>query len=188
MPEPHSDKKDARTPHPSDVDMDGVYRELHAIAARCFEGQGPGHTLQPTALAHEAFLRLMRSGGAENLVGAKLLRMAAAAMRSVLVDHARRRQSKKRQASGHRVALDEIALDPDDYDRDILTIDRALDRLAKIEPQWRLVVELRFFGGCSEPEIAQLLGSSTRTVQRQWRMAKAWLYNELDKEAAPDGS
>ena len=188
MPEPHANKKDARTPRASDAEVDGVYRELRALAARHFQGQSPGHTLQPTALAHEAFLRLMRSGGADNLVGANLLRMAAAAMRSVLVDHARRRQSKKRQASGHRVTLDEIALDPDDYDRDILTIDRALDRLAKIEPQWRLVVELRFFGGCSEPEIAQLLDLSTRTVQRHWRMAKAWLRNELDKEAAPDGS
>ena len=94
----------------------------------------------------------MRSRGAENLVGGDLLRMAAAAMRSVLVDHARRRQTKKRQLVGHRVTLDDVAIDPDDYDRDILAVDRALAQLSKIEPQWRMVVELRFFGGCSESE------------------------------------
>ena len=165
-----------------------VYDELRGLAARYLRRQRPDHTLQPTALVHEAFMRLIQHRQPGGIGGADLMRLAARAMRTVLVDHARRKTARKRKAEGGRVPLDE-AFDPSleiAPARELIAIDKALDRLAELEPQWRLIIELRFFAGCSEDEIAGLLQISPRTVQRQWRMAKAWLRHEITEEKPDD--
>lgn len=167
--------------------MEGLYGELRTLAARQLNRQRPDHTLQPTALVHEAFMRLMRHDKDRQLSGVDLLRLAARAMRSVLVDHARRKTAVKRKGSGGRVALESVTPLEAAPAADILAVDVALEKLGELEPQWRLIVELRFFGGCTEEEIAELLHLSSRTVQRQWRMARAWLRNEI-REGELDGS
>lgn len=156
------------------------------MAARFLTRQRPDHTLQPTALVHEAFVRLIKVDSSTTIQGADLVRLATKAMRSVLVDHARAKSARKRSAEGGRVPLESVADAYTDYEVDLLAVDEALERLSRLEPQWRLIVELRFFGGCREEEIAALLGLTTRTVQRQWRMAKAWLRTEI-KGACGDG-
>lgn len=171
---------------PGEGAIPAVYDELRHMAANYLHRQRPDHTLQPTALVHEAFMRLVQQNK-KDVTGSDLVRMAARAMRSVLVDHARQKAAKKRSATGDRLPLDAAEGTDAEPDVDVLAVDEALVRLAELEPQWRLIVELRFFGGCNEEEIATLLEMTTRTVQRQWRMAKAWLRNELKREKA-DGS
>ena len=108
--------------------------------------------------------------------GKDLVRLAASAMRSVLVDHARRRSANKRSAAGHRVELDGGPSFDVAPGVDLVALDDALNRLAQFEPQWRIIIELRFFGGCTEGETAELLSINIRTVQRQWRMLMDWRY------------
>lgn len=162
-----------------------VYTELHQIARRHMVGEHPDHTLQPTALVHEAFLRLV--GGAtisfENR--SHLLRATSQAMRHVLVDHARARNAAKR-GSGLLVTLDDGVGEAGQVEPaiDMLVLDDALTRLAAAEPRWAQVVELRFFGGLEVPEVAEALGVSTATVKRDWRFAKAWLARELGTPGA----
>ncbi len=167
-------------------EIPAVYDELRTMAANYLHRQRPDHTLQPTALVHEAFMRLVQQSKSNDVTGSDLVRMAARAMRSVLVDHARLKAAKKRSATGDRLPLDAAEGVDGEPEVDVLAVDEALVRLADLEPQWRLIVELRFFGGCSEDEIAGLLDLTTRTVQRQWRMAKAWLRSELNR-GQPDG-
>jgi len=152
-----------------------VYADLRAVAEREMRREARGHTLQPTALVHEAYLRL---GGAAGSAGDRthFLAIAARAMRQVLVDHARRRDAAKRGGGVPPVTLtDGIGADPLDAD-EILALDRALELL---DPRQRQVVECRFFAGMEETEIAEALGLSERTVRRDWAKARAWLYREL---------
>jgi RNA polymerase sigma factor (TIGR02999 family) len=158
---------------------------LHGIAARHMRGERPGHTLQPTALVHEAFLRLV-GGDASFDDRAHFLRAASRVMRRVLVDHARARDAAKRGAGGGlRVTLDESIAASAGHDGDddrvveLLALDDALARLAAAEPRWAQVVELRVFGGLEVTEVARALGVSTPTVKRDWAFAKAWLAREL---------
>lgn len=178
----------ADSSQPADAQpVNEVYDQLRGLAARYLRGQRQSHTLQPTALVHEAFVRLIRQPSHSEVKGTDLIRLAASAMRSVLVDHARRRSARKRSSDGHRLPIDDLDVtlaDAPDLD-DLVAIDQAMDKLAALEPQWRLIVELRFFGGCSEEETAKLLNVSPRTVQRQWRMAKAWLRNEIRQTESP---
>jgi RNA polymerase sigma factor (TIGR02999 family) len=151
-----------------------VYDELRQIARRLLAEQGRGHTLQPTALVHEAWLRLADqtlAGGADH---AHFLRLGARAMRFVLVDHARARMADKRGGGGRKVTLeiDELAIEPGP---DLLALDDALVQLGQVDPELVRLVELRFFGGLSHEEIAQNLGVSLRTVERSWRLARAFL-------------
>ena len=154
-----------------------VYQELHAIAERHMRGERPGHTLQPTALVHEAFLRL---AGADSPYDDRthFIRAASQAMRRVLVDHARARNAAKR-GGNLLVTLDEALVPQDDRVVDLLVLDDALNRLAAAEPRWAQVVELRFFGGLEVTEVAAALGISTATAKRDWQFARAWLAKAL---------
>jgi RNA polymerase sigma factor (TIGR02999 family) len=150
-------------------------------------GERPDHTLQPTALVNEAFLRL---AGADVSFAdrAHFLRAASQAMRRVLVDHARARNAAKR-AGNLRVTIDEGLVAQDDQTIDLLVLDDALNRLAAAEPRWARVVELRFFGGLEITEVATALDISPATAKRDWRFARAWLAKALrDEQASPDSS
>jgi RNA polymerase sigma factor (TIGR02999 family) len=154
-----------------------LYDELHDIAGRHMRSERPEHTLQPTALVHEAFLRLAGVDVAYE-DRAHFIRAASQAMRRVLVDHARARNAAKR-GGNVRVTLDEGLAPHDDGVVDLLVLEDALDRLAEAEPRWARVVELRFFGGLEVAETAAALGISTATAKRDWQFARAWLANAL---------
>ena len=155
-----------------------LYAELRAIAGKHMRGERPDHTLQPTALVHEAFLRLVGGSPAHFEDRTHFLRAASQAMRRVLVDHARARSAAKRSGD-LRVTLDEAIAGHDERIVDLLVLDDALTRLAAAEPRWARVVELRVFGGLEVPEVASALGISPATAKRDWQFAKGWLAREL---------
>lgn len=157
-----------------------VYAELKRVAASYLRSERRNHTLQPTALVHETFLRLVSAETAANCHNrAQFFSIAATMMRRILVDYARRRATEKRGGEYVRVLLHEnLGVSPDQPER-FLALDEALQRLARIDPRQSRVVELRFFAGLKEEAIAELLGVSVRTVKRDWSMAKAWLFGEL---------
>jgi RNA polymerase sigma factor (TIGR02999 family) len=156
-----------------------VFAELHALALNHMRGQQPGHTLQPTALVHEAYLRLFRGAEPGFEDRGHFLRVASRAMRCVLVDHAREKARLKRSAPGERLPLDGLGELFEQRAQDLLALDVALERLGGIDARAAEVVELRFFGGRTDDEIAELLDVSTRTVERDWAVARAWLKREL---------
>jgi RNA polymerase sigma factor (TIGR02999 family) len=160
-----------------------VYGELRRIARRALRQERPDHTLEPTALVHEAYLRLVPQGGKDWQNREHFLAVCAQLMRQVLVDHARRRQARKRGAGDVRVALDEGAgpavAAPD---LDLLVLDRVLGELAAIDPRRARVVEMRYFGGMSIPEIAVALGRPAWDVKKDWTLARAWLARRLKQE------
>ena len=157
-----------------------IYEELRARAAGYLRRERPGHTLQPTALVHEAYLRLADARGVPWQSRAHFFAIAATLMRRILVDHARKRSASKRGGSGVRLTLDEGLAVTDGTDGvDLVAVDEALDRLATLDAQQAQVVELRFFSGLSVEETAEALGVSPRTVKRDWGVAKAWLHREL---------
>lgn len=156
-----------------------VYDELRRIARRHMRREGEGHTLQPTALVNEAYLKLVRQTRAEWEGRTHFLCVASSAMRRILVDHARGRLRQKRGADLQRVDLDEVLERAAESDADVLELHGALDRLAKLDDRQARVVELRFFGGLTVEEVAEALGVSNRTVDNEWRHAKAWLDMEL---------
>ena len=158
-----------------------LYPELHAIASREMRGERSNHTLQPTALVNEAYLRLAGGSGTTSWRDrTHFLSAAARVMRNVLIDHARARSAQKREA-GLRVTLQDDHADLSDSATtlDLLALDDALNQLAEAEPRWAQVVELRFFGGLELDETAEALQISPVTVSRDWRFAKAWLADKL---------
>ncbi|MGH7593612.1 MAG: sigma-70 family RNA polymerase sigma factor [Gemmatimonadales bacterium] len=159
-----------------------VYAELRGIAEKQMRGERPDHTLQPTALVHEAYLRLV--GATPIVFESRLhfLRTASQVMRRVLVDHARARHAGKRGGAINLPLNDAIA-GADDNVIELLVLDDALTQLAAAEPRWAQVAELRFFGGLEVPEVAAALEISTATVKRDWRFAKAWLAQVLRDDA-----
>ncbi len=156
-----------------------VYDELRRIASRHMRREGEQHTLQPTALVHEAYLKLVDQKRAEWDGRTHFLCVASGAMRRILVDHARRRLRHKRGADFERVDIDEVLERAAASDDDVLGLHEALDRLAALDERQARVVELRFFGGLSVEETAAALGVSRRTVEGEWTHAKAWLGLEL---------
>lgn len=156
-----------------------VYDELRRQASRYLRRERRGHTLQTTALINEAYLRLIDARDVHWQGRAHFFAIAANLMRRVLVDHARRRDAEKRGGSGLRLTLDEGLAVAKETDVDLLAIDEALDRLAKIDPQQARVVELRFFSGLTVDETAAALGVSPKTVKRDWSVARAWLRREI---------
>jgi RNA polymerase sigma factor (TIGR02999 family) len=156
-----------------------VYDELHRIAVAYLRGERPGHTLQPTALVHEAFLKLLDQSRVEWRGRAHFLAVAAQAMRRVLVDHARRRRAQKRGAGVLLLSVDDMDLPGERRDVALDDLDAALTDLARLDQRPARVVELRFFGGLSIEETAEVLGVSPATVKRDWTAARAWLYREL---------
>ena len=158
-----------------------VYRELRRVAGRCMRDERPGHTLQPTALVHEAFLRLVDQDRADWQNRVQFVAVAAQLMRRVLVDHARGRRALKR---GIPVTLDEEIFQRPrgaDQTEEILAVDEVLARLAELDPQQARIVELRYFGGLSVEETAEAMAISPRTVKRDWAMAKAWMKAQLER-------
>lgn len=156
-----------------------VYCELRRLAGRSLRGERGDHTLQPTALVHEAYLKLIDQRRVRWRNRAHFFAVAAGLMRRILVDHARRRNAQKRGAGVARVSADETAAVPWARDVDVLDLDRALTELSGFDPEQGHVVEMRFFGGLSIEETAEALGRSKATVNRDWSMAKAWLHQRL---------
>jgi RNA polymerase sigma factor (TIGR02999 family) len=157
--------------------MPFVYVELRKLAASYLREERPNHTLQPTALVNEAYLRMTGQKKVTWQNRAHFFGIAAQMMRRILVDHARKRQAAKRDASAWKVATTE--LDGSDNGPELLALDRALEELEQIDPQQAKVVELRFFAGLTVEETAEAAGISPRTVKREWRTAKAWLRREI---------
>ncbi len=159
-----------------------VYEVLRRLARRHLAGQRRGHSLQTVDLLDEAYLRLAHRPGAEWKDRAHFVAVASRAMRWVLVDHARRRGYAKRGGNPIRVSLTEGERGPDPASAEILAVHEALIRLAQVDPRKGRIVELRYFGGLGDEEIAEVVGLSSRTVKREWRWAKAWLFRELADE------
>ncbi len=156
-----------------------VYQELRRLAESYLRRERGGHTLQPTALVHEAYLKLVDQRGLRWQNRAHFFGIAAQTMRQILVDHARARLAEKRGGGEIRFSLDE-AIDASDERADqLVALDDALLALAAFDPQKSRVVELKYFGGLTLEEMAEVLGISRATVIREWRMAKAWLYGQL---------
>jgi RNA polymerase sigma factor (TIGR02999 family) len=163
-------------PSPS---VESLYAELHRLAEQCMLGQPPGHTLQTTALVHEAYLRLAPKAHLAWEDRARFLATAAKAMRHVLVDHARARSRRKRTPPGQELPLDRIVPAYEDRAHDLVALDEALERLAAFDAPMAQAVELRFFGGISFEECARVLGLPLRTFERRWAAVKAWLRAEV---------
>ena len=159
-----------------------VYDGLRQLAARRMRRERPDHTLQPTALVHEAYLKLIEQRRGAWRSRAQFYAIAARMMRRILVDHAREVKALKR-GRGQKVSLDEALVYKTGESAQLLAIDEALSRLATQDPRQAKIVELRFFGGRTEEEIARILNISIRTVKRDWRSAREWLYAELSKGA-----
>jgi len=156
-----------------------VYDELRRLAGRYMARERSDHTLQPTALVHEAYLRLIGQRDINWQNRAHFFGVAAQLMRRILVDHARAHKARKRGGSQAKVALDETLTYADNKGAELLAIDEALTRLSHRDARQARIVELRFFVGLTEEEAAEVLGVSTRTVKRDWSVARAWLYKEI---------
>ena len=156
-----------------------VYEELRALAERYLQQERPGHTLGATALVHEAYVRLIRQDEVEWQNRAHFFAVAAQAIRRILVDYARARETAKRGGDRERVLFDEEVAVESERDLDLLALDESLEKLARLHPRQAQIVELRFFGGLSMPEVASFLKVSPRTVDGDWSMARAWLRREL---------
>jgi RNA polymerase sigma factor (TIGR02999 family) len=156
-----------------------VYDELRKLAKRHMNRQRPGHTLQTTALVNEAYLRLIDSSQVQWQNRAHFFAVSAQLMRRILVDFARSQKSLKRGAEARRITLDDSLEVSSERGADLVALDDALNTLASLNPRQSQIVELRYFGGLSEEEIAEALKISTRTVRRDWNLARAWLYREL---------
>jgi RNA polymerase sigma factor (TIGR02999 family) len=162
-----------------------VYDQLHSLASAFFRDQRPGNTLQPTALVHEAYLRLVDQTGIDWSGRNQFFALASKAMRSILVDHARGKGALKRGGSHQRIPLNEADHTPAGLDDlTVLAIDEAMTRLAALDERKARLVELRFFGGLSGDEAADVLGIARSTAAEEWRMARAWLYRELGDAGA----
>jgi RNA polymerase sigma factor (TIGR02999 family) len=160
-----------------------IYEELRRLAQSYMRQERTGHTLQSTAVVHEAFIRLIDQN-VEWKSRAHFFAIAAKMMRRILVDHARAKSTSKRGAGMPRVSLDEQAMESQERRVDLVALDEALEHLGRIDPQRSRIVELRYFGGLSNEESANVLGISPATVQRQWSGAKAWLYRELSSRGS----
>ncbi len=166
--------------------MPQVYGVLREIAVGAIQRYGRRETLQPTALVHEAFLKMFSGTAADYSDRKHFLGVAAMAMRQLLVDHARAREAQKRGGGAVRGALDDVLVAFEETGTCVLDLHAALDRLAKVSPQGARVIEMRFFGGLNNDEVADVMGVSSRTVEREWRAARAWLYAALIDHATDD--
>ena len=156
-----------------------VYEELRRLAHHYMEGQRPDHTLQTTALANEAYLRLADQTNPNWQSRAHFFAVAARAMRGILVNYAKSNQAQKRGGGAARIELDEAAILSPEQSKEIVDLHEALERLATLNSRKARVVELKYFGGLNHDEIAEVMKISTVTVRRDWMFAKTWLYDEL---------
>jgi RNA polymerase sigma-70 factor (ECF subfamily) len=163
-----------------------VYRELHRLAQAYMRGERIGHALQTTALVNEAYLRLIETDPQAWQNRVHFYAVAAKLMRHILVDFARSRDRVKRGGAWEQVSLDEALTLTEDHTAELLDLDEALTTLSKLDERQSQVVELRFFGGLTEAEIAEVLKVSERTIQSDWRLARSWLLRELSGEKRDD--
>jgi len=161
-----------------------VYNELRRLAHYYLKQERTGHTLQSTALVHEAFLRLAKQGHAQLENRAHFFAVSAQLMRQVLVDYARSRRAAKRNL-GHKISWDDAITWAKQRTPDLIALDDALNELAKLDAQQSKIVELRFFGGLSIEETSQVLSVSPSTVKREWNSARAWLHREMKRGVQP---
>ncbi len=160
-----------------------IYDELRRLASSYLRRERSDHTLQPTALVHEAYIKLIDQTQVEWQNRAHFFGIAANIMRRILVDHARKHNANKRGGEFDKMLLEEnLIVVTNEKSVDLLALDEALETLAKVDPQKSRIVELRYFGGLSVEETAEVLGVSEITVKRHWRMAKAWLYGQISRE------
>jgi RNA polymerase sigma factor (TIGR02999 family) len=167
--------------------MPVVYGELRRLARHYVRRERPDHTLQATALVHEAYMRLVDQRGVTWQNRAHFFGVAAQLMRRILVDYARRHRAAKRGGSFVQVSLNDALALPEEQGEDVLALDDALERLAAIDPRQARVVELRLFSGLTVEEAAEVLDVSAATVKREWTMAKAWLSREIQSESRAVG-
>lgn len=166
---------------PEEFDED-LYQDMHREAERQFQNEGLAHTLQPTALVHESFLRLVNQGETDWQNRQHFLSIASQMMRRVLIDHARRRLRIKRQGklqNLQRVRLDDVSQVPTSDPEGLLVVHDLLQELEQLDARQARIVELRFFAGMTNPEIARAIGVSLRTVEAEWAMARAWFQKKL---------
>lgn len=159
-----------------------VYAELRRLAAAYLRRERPNHTLQATALVHEAYLRLVDQRAVDWQNRAQFLGLAAEMMRRILVNYALQNTAQKRGGYRTRLALDDAVSSFTEAGVDLISLDEALQRLATLDPRQSRIVELRFFGGLSVEETAEVIGVSAITIKREWRIAKAWLYDQLKSQ------
>ncbi|HEX8251024.1 MAG TPA: sigma-70 family RNA polymerase sigma factor [Pyrinomonadaceae bacterium] len=159
-----------------------VYEELRKLAANRLRGERDDHTLQPTALVHEAYLRLIEQHTQSWQNRAHFFGLAAEMMRRILVNYANNRNAEKRFGNQTRIALDELVTFSEQRDVNLIQLDEALKELAEFDAKQAKIVELKFFGGLTNEEIAEVLGVSDSTVKREWRIAKAWLSERMKAE------
>ena len=167
-------------------DLDAqVYEELRRLAASYLNHEKPGHTLRPTGLVHEAYLKLANQN-AEIAGRTHFFALAAQAMRRILVDHARKRNRVKRGGGLNRISFDDALVVNLENEGELLAVDEALGRLTELDARQAKIVEMRFFGGMTVEEVADALGLSRRTVEREWTMARAWLRQQLGEDDQRD--
>ena len=159
--------------------LPAIYGELRRLAGGYFRRERSNHTLAPTALVHEAYMRLVDQTRVEWRSRSHFMGVAATVMRRILVDHARSHGADKRGAGIEKVPLEAAIIAAEERSAQLVAIDTALEELAQVDPQKSRLIELRYFGGLSIEETAEVMGTSVATVNRQWRMAKAWLYGRL---------
>lgn len=158
-----------------------VYDDFRAMAERYLRQESTGHTLQPTALVNEAFLKLVDQKRVDWKGRTHFFAVGAQAMRRILIDHARTRKRQKRGGDRQRVQLDEELTISPNRDEDLLALEEVLEKLETVDPRQARIVELRFFGGLTVAEVAEVLGVSKRTVESEWTMVRAWLRRELSQ-------
>ena len=156
-----------------------IYEELHRLAARYMRRENPGHTLQTTALVNEAYCKLVNQKEVRWQNRAHFFGIAAQVMRRILIDHARSHLRVKRGGGAKKISLDETAIVPQQQAEELISLDDALLRFAEFDPRKSRIVEMKFFGGLTTEEIAEVEQLSTRTIEYEWRAAKAWLFQEI---------
>lgn len=167
--------------------LPSIYAELRALAQHLLEGERTGHTLQATALVHEAYLKMIDQRQARWQDRAHFFALAAQAMRRILIDHARTRHRGKRGGEAVKLSLDTQLVVQYEQTIDLLALDDALSRLMEVHPSAARVIELRFFGGLTIDQSAVVMGVSDSSIEREWRLGRAWLYRALGEEDVHDG-
>jgi RNA polymerase sigma factor (TIGR02999 family) len=171
-----------------DALMDAIYHDMRRLAMSHMSNERRDHTLRPTALVHEAYIKLIDQRNTDWKDRLHFFAVASRIIRRILIDHARARQAEKRGGPGTRISIGESEIAAPERDLDLLALNEALIELAKLDEQQSRIVELRYFGGCTVEEVAELLGVGKRTVDRDWRVAKAWLFDRLqDPESGRPG-
>ncbi len=160
-----------------------LYEDFRRLAGAYLKKEHPGHTLQPTALVHEAYLKLIDQTRVQWHGRTHFFAVGAQAMRRILVDHARYRHRAKHGGGRYRICLRDDLVLSRQRDEDLLVVDEAIEKLTLVDPRQATIVELRFFGGLSVEEVAEVMGLSKRTIEKEWTMVRAWLRRELSEEA-----